>query len=440
MTFRVKEYGEVKESKVHLVSAALAKNSSQNHFYTNHNLEFLEEQITVNHRLLNSVSQLDQSGKTILSELRDQRIILNKLNNNHRYDYGNIKKILFNFAQTSKESKFQLQKLEQTLQGIHIHLDSHTDFNEVSKNRTANLERALTKLQGSVNRQRNFLNNFSTQQNSSFENIKNQLGQHGDQFDTQKEITQNLLEEQKRFSTIVSNNFEEQNLFHKIYSGKQDQLMSKNAFFSNSFQAQIDHQEDMFELINEQFNRQQEILVELSERQNKQFDLVVYQLKEQNNFNSQLSKKQELSEEMDELIFEEIKLQITQQDDIYNYLQDSLNRQQGFLLQLSDNLNRQLDKVKTSLENIKGVDAQQVEALSEIKESIEKVLYVKSNLGLLLSKLPPNYPLKQIVVGGVPIAVEKLVLVNLKTGIASFSNDMQTISFDVEKIEAIQWD
>ena len=418
----------MKESKVHLVSTALAKNNSQKHFYTNYNAEFLEEQTTVNHLLMRTISQLDQSSKTILSELRDQSIILNKLNNNHRYDYGNIKKILYNFAQTSKESKSYLQKLGQSLQVVNVLLDNQSEFNEVTNNRTEKLEKALTKIQGSVNRQRNFLNNFSIQQNSSFENIKGRLDQHGQQFDTQKEIIQNVLEEQKRFFTIVSQNLEEQNLLHKIYSDKEDQLITPI------------HQEEMLIQLKDQFNKQKKILIDLSEIQSNQFHLLVNQFKEQNHFNNQMSEKQELSEEMDELIFEEIKLQTTQQDDIYNYLQDSLNRQQGFLLQLSDNQNRQLEKIKVNLENIKEVDAQQSEALSEVRESIETLINIRGNLGTLLSKLPPDYPLKQIVVGGVSIAVEKLVLVNQKTGIAFFSNGMQTISFDVEKIEAIHWD
>ncbi|MFJ7825989.1 hypothetical protein [Psychrobacillus sp. NPDC096623] len=307
----------MKESKVHLVSAALEKNNSQKHFYTNHHIEFLEEQTSVNQLLLNSVSQLDQSSKTILRELHDQRIILDKLNTNHRYDYGNIKKILLNFAQTSKETKFQLQKLSQTLQAINVHWDNQSEFNEITDARTENLEKALKNLQGSVNRQRNFLNNFAIEQNNFFENIKGQFDQREHQSDTRTKTIQDVLEEQKRFFTMISKNLEEQNLLH---------------------------------------------------------DLIINQFKEQKALNSRLSEKLELSDELDELILEEIKLQITQQDDIYNYLQDSLNRQQGFLLQLSDNQNRQLEKVKISLENIREVDAQQVDALLEVKESIEKLL------------------------------------------------------------------
>ena len=428
MTFCVKHCDDDVVSTIHFVSDALAKNNNQKHFYTNHNKEFLQEQTSVNHRLMNSINQLDQSNKTILRELHDQSLILNKLNTNHRYDYGNIKKILFNFAQTSKESKSQLQKIGQSLQVTNGLLDSQTEFNKTHNNRTEKLEKAITKLQGSVNRQRNFLNNYAIQQNSASENIKGQLNQHGQRFDTQMKVIQNVLDEQKRFFTIVSKNLEEQNLLHKIYSDKEDQLMPQN------------QQEELLKLLNDQFYKQKKILMDLSETQNTQFHLVVSQFKEQNHFNNQMSEKQELAEEMDELVFEEIKLQTTQQDDLFNYLQDSLNRQQGFLLQLSDNQNRQLEKVKVNLENIIEVDAQQKVDLLEIKDSIEKLLIVKGNLGILLSKLPPDYPLKQIVVGGVPIEVEKLILVNHKTGIAFFSNGMQTISFDIEKIEAIHWD
>lgn len=462
----------MKESKVHLVSTALAKNNNQNHFYTNHYLEFLEEQTSVNHHLMNCVSQLDQSCKTILSDIRKQNIALNKLNNNHKYDYVNLKKILFNLAQTTRGYGSHLQKQEYTLQAINEHLDNQSKFNELISKRATNHDKVLNQLQGSINRQRNFLNNFAIKHNSSFESIKHQLGyqeevnaQLQNRLDIQKDCIQNVLEEQKRFFTIVSNFSEEQNRFHKISSIKQDHLIHKNKETFNSLQSQLDHQKESFNLLHEQLYRQKEVINDFSENQKSQFDLVFNKLKEQNQFNKQSSEKQKLSEEMDELILEEINLQITQQDDIYNYLQDSLNRQQGFLLQLSDNQNRQLEKITNSLEshhtlNKKSIDKQdsliqlneqmldninkqcnqQEESLKEIKELIEKTLYSKGNIGRFLSKLPPNYPITEVIVSGLAIAVEKIILVNQKTGIAFFSNGTQTISVDIEKIEAIHWE
>lgn len=430
----------MKQSKVHLVPASLAKSNSQSHFYTNHFMEFLEEQSSVNHRLMDSYFQLEQSSKTLTRDIRHQNLTLNKLNNNHRYDYANIKKLLLNFIQTSNESKSQLQKQQQTLQKINEHLENHSQLNEVTNKRAENQEKALTQLQGSVNRQRNFLNNFAIKQNISLDNIKHQLDQQEERVDTQKEVIQNLLVEQQRFFTIVSESFEQQNHFDKISSMKQDQLIQRNKVKFNSLQSQIDHQEDVVNLLNEQLNNQKEILLDLSETQNNQLDLVVNQLKQQSHFQNQLNEKRELSDEMDELIQEELNLQLIQQDDIYNYLQDSLNRQQGFLLQLSDSQNRQFKKIMIQLENIKLTDTQQVKALSEVKESVQNLLYVKGNLAKLLSKLPPYYPIKQIVVAGVSINVEKLIKVNQKTGIALLSTSTQTISVDVEKIEAIHWE
>lgn len=254
----------MKESKVHLVSAALEKNNSQQHFYTNHHLEFIEEQTSINRLLMNSISQLDQSSKSLLRELQDQSVILNKLNNNHRYDYGNIKKILINFVQTSKESKSQLLKLGQTLQAINVHLDSQSEVKQVANSRIENLEKALKKLQVSVNRQRNFLNNFAIKQNNFFESITDQM----DIWDTSKKTIQNVLEEQERFFTMISKNLEEQNLLH---------------------------------------------------------DLITKQFKEQKDFFNLFTEKQDLSEKMDELILEKINLQITQQDDLFNYLEDNIH-------------------------------------------------------------------------------------------------------------------
>ncbi|WP_277585324.1 hypothetical protein [Psychrobacillus antarcticus] len=333
----------MKESKVHLVSAALAKNYNKNHFHSNYFLEFLEEQKSVNHRIMNTVSQLDQSCKTILSDLRNQNQELNKLNNNHKYDYVNLKKILFNLAQTTRGYGSHLLKQENTLQVINEQLDHQSKFNAVASKRAADHDKVLNHLQGSLNRQRNFLNNFAINQNSSFENIKHQLdsqeevnGQLQNRLDIQKDCIQNVLEEQKRIFTIVSDYSEEKNHFHK-----------------------------------------------------------------------KSSEKSQLAEEMDELILEEIQLQIIQQDDIYNYLQDTLNRQQGFLLQLSDNQNRQLEKITKNLEshhalNKKSIDKQDSliqlneqmldninkqydqhkESLKEVKELIEKTLYLKGNIGL----------------------------------------------------------
>lgn len=425
----------MKKSKVHLVPNALIKNMNQNHFYTDRYAEFLEQQTSVNHNLMNSVTQLDQSCKTILSDLRDQNLALNKLNNNHKYDYVNLKKILFNLAQTTRGYGSHLQKQEYTIQAINEHLDNQSKFNDLATIRATNHDKVLKQLQGSLNRQRNFLNNFAIKQNNSFDNITHQLSHQDEaniqlqnQLDTQKEFIQNVLEEQKRLFTIVSNISEEQNHIHE------------NKEFFNKLQSQLDHQNESFKLLNKQFDRQKELINELSDNQNSQFELVFKQLIEQFHFHKQSLEKQQLSEEMDEFVLEEINLQIIQQDDIYNYLQDSLNRQQGFLLQLSDNQNRQFEKVKKSLENIIEIDAQQVEALSGVKESIEKLLGVKGNLGILLSKLPPDYPIKQIVVGGVSVTVEKLIIVNQKTGIATFAKGTQTISFDIEKIEAIHWD
>ncbi|WP_419960761.1 hypothetical protein [Psychrobacillus sp. BM2] len=459
----------MKESKVHLVSAALAKNNNQDHFYTNQHLEFLEEQTSINHRFMNSVSQLDQTCETILRDLHDQSTILNKLNNNHRYDYGNIKKILFNLAQTTRGYGSHLQKQEFTLQAINEHLDNQSKLNELESKRATNHDKVLYQIQGSLNRQRNFLNNFAIKQISSFDNIKHQLDHQAEvkvqlqkRLDIQNDFIQNVLEEQKRFFTIVSNYSEEQNRFHEI---KQDQLIQENKETFNSLQSKLDHQEEAFHLLHEQFYRQNEAISNLSENQNSQFDLIFNQLKEQNHLKKQSGEKQPLAQEIDELILEEIKLQIIQQDDLYNYLQDSLNRQQGFLMQLSDSQNRQLEKITNNLESHYAVNKQSMDrqdslirlneqmldnlnkqcthqesSLKEIKELIEKTLYSKGNIGRFLSKLPPNYPITEVTVSGLAIAVEKIILINQKTGIAFFSNEMQTISVDIEKIEAIKWE
>ena len=92
------------------------------------------------------------------------------------------------------------------------------------------------------------------------------------------------------------------------------------------------------------------------------------------------------------------------------------------------------------LDNLNKQYTQQENSLKEIKESIEKTLYSKGNIDRFLSKLPPNYPITEVTVSGLAIAVEKIIQINQKTGIAFFSNGTQTISVDIEKIEAIKWE
>ena len=51
------------------------------------------------------------------------------------------------------------------------------------------------------------------------------------------------------------------------------------------------------------------------------------------------------------------------------------------------------------LKNMKQQEIQLEEAFEEVKILLEKVLQVKESISSLLSSLPPNYPIKQIISG-----------------------------------------
>ena len=88
---------------------------------------------------------------------------------------------------------------------------------------------------------------------------------------------------------------------------------------------------------------------------------------------------------------------------------------------------------------MKQQELQLEEAFEEVKRLLEKVLQVKGSIRTLIASLPPNYPVKQVIVGGTSIPLESFVFVNKDTDIANFSNGTETISIPIQNIDTIHW-
>ena len=182
-------------------------------------------------------------------------------------------------------------------------------------------------------------------------------------------------------------------------------------------------------------NRQKMFLNNLVIKQDNYYNSILEKFEENNTINENSLEKQDLHEVFDEQKKLSIKLD-NYYENVSNYLKEH-NASFEKSLEKQEVLTKQNEII---LENLKRQEVHQEKAIYEVKKLLEKFLLIKSGIIKLLSSLPPNYPIKQIVAGGVSIPVESLLLVNNKTGKAFFSNGIKTISIDVEKIEAIHWE
>ena len=138
------------------------------------------------------------------------------------------------------------------------------------------------------------------------------------------------------------------------------------------------------------------------------------------------------------------KMIVNRSDEVFSRLQQSLNKQELLLKNIdkkqdiyAEKLLEQMVRNESALTNS---IIKQDKTLEEIKSLFEKISSAKGNLSQLLSSLPPNYPVKQIIVEGVAISVEALLFVNTTTGLAFFTTDNDTFSVPIDKIEAILWE
>lgn len=194
-------------------------------------------------------------------------------------------------------------------------------------------------------------------------------------------------------------------------------------------------QDEVLVRLQRSVNRQKMFLNNLVIKQDSYYNSILEKFEENNTINENSLEKQDLHEVFDEQKKLSIKLD-NYYENVSNYLKEH-NASFEKSLEKQEVLTKQNEII---LENLKRQEVHQEKAIYEVKKLLEKFLLIKSGIIKLLSSLPPNYPIKQIVAGGVSIPVESLLLVNKKTGKAFFSNGIKTISIDVEKIEAIHWE
>lgn len=89
--------------------------------------------------------------------------------------------------------------------------------------------------------------------------------------------------------------------------------------------------------------------------------------------------------------------------------------------------------------NMEAQGIRQEQVLNDVKDLLRKLKEAKGSINKLLSSLPTNYPIKQLVVSGEKIPVRSFVMSNENTGVAIFSNDTESIYVAIDKIEAIYW-
>lgn len=326
----------MKESKVHLFSKALAQSNNQQHFVTNHYVEFFEEQKSINQHLLNRISQLDMSCQSILDDIHKQEIAFHDQTTNHKRNYLHLKNMLFDIAQTSKNYRTYINNQERSIQTIHDHLIKQNNINKLIVRRSDRQSNSLNHLHQSVDNQESFNKKMALKHDKYFETVLEQL--------------------------------EKNNVFNNRITETQDKLERKNEILLENVKQQLIQQEKINHL-QADFDKQKEVM-------------------------NNLSSKQESLQKMNEVI----------------------------------------------LENMKLLEKLQAEKLGEVKSLLEKTPQVRGNISRLLSSLPPNYPIKQITTEGTAIPLEKLLLVKEKEGIAIFSNGTEIISIAIENIETIHWE
>ncbi|MFJ8066663.1 hypothetical protein ACIQYS_18885 [Psychrobacillus sp. NPDC096426] len=231
--------------------------------------------------------------------------------------------------------------------------------------------------------------------------------QYKDSLEEQKAVNLHLMncitQLEKSYQTILEDIRKQEKAFNlQKRSQRQNYLHLKDIFLemartSNSYRSYIKKQERSLHTMNEYINKQDGFNKLFTRRSHSQYELL-------------------------------------------NRLQQSVNKHELYnktAMEKQDTLEKMNEIM---LKNMKQLELQLEEAFEEVKILVEKVLQVKESIRTLLCSLPPNYPIKQVIVGGVAIPLESLVFVNNETDIATFSNGTETISIPLQNIDTIHWE
>ena len=119
----------------------------------------------------------------------------------------------------------------------------------------------------------------------------------------------------------------------------------------------------------------------------------------------------------------------TKKLDTYKEMYEKLERQLTELVGTTDA--KESEKVGYSL--VPGFNEE------ELLKKLEDRLWSRSPFVKLLQSLPPNFPVNLVYLNGVAIEVSRFVNVNTEDKVAHFSDDHTMQTFDVNKIEGIEW-
>lgn len=296
-------------------------------------------------------------------------------------------------------------------------------------------------------------------------------------FEEQKSINQHLLncisQLDKSCQSILDDIHKQETAFHlQTTNHKRNYLHLRNMLFeiaqtSKNYRTYINNQEQSIQTINDHLSKQNNInklIVRRSYRQSnslnhlhrsvdkqesfikkmalkhdKNFETILEQLEKIDVFNNRITETQNNLEQKNEVLLENVKLQLIQQEKI-NQLQGDFDKQKEVMNNLSIKQDSLQEMNEVILENMRLQEKLQVKKLEEVKSLLAKILKVKGNISRLLSSLPPNFPIKQVTTDGTAIPLEKLLLVKEKEGIAIFSNGTEIISIAIDNIETIQWE
>jgi uncharacterized protein YPO0396 len=119
----------------------------------------------------------------------------------------------------------------------------------------------------------------------------------------------------------------------------------------------------------------------------------------------------------------------------YDDLQDALD----MLDRISSNHAKIGELQEKVIDKLEAHDLQRKREIAEVEKSIGKILNAKKSIGMLLSTLPPKYPIQRIVADGMTIDVDHLLNVDDKKGVAYFSSSTGIVTVAIDKLDAIHW-
>lgn len=282
------------------------------------------------------------------------------------------------------------------------------------------------------------------------------INQYLDHITKQRETNLHLIESfsglRKSCQTILDNiqkqdaNFNTQKNKERHHHLQLKSILRKISLATQDNQDFLDNQEGSIQKVMDQLTKQAEVSSKLQNSTIHQRASLKNLAIRQNNYFEHIMKRLEDQDIRQKTLFEKIAMQQVR-------LQHQFGKQDGFYEtitnQFEDNkrLNTTILEKQDILElgqqqlmiNIEAQGIQQEEVLSDVKDLLSKLKEAKGSINKLLSSLPTNYPIKQLVVSGETIPIKSFVMSNENTGVAIFSNDTESIYVAIDKIEAIYW-